>query len=92
MTEGKNTSALKDSELDGVTGGAMSAGETMICIANALLYKNNPAGNHFRSASEALEHVAGGTPVKLYEYGAKYCKVVCGGKIGWIETAMLGKH
>jgi hypothetical protein len=89
MTEGKNTSALKDSELDGVSGGVMSPGAAMICMVNAPLYKANPAGNHFRSASEALEHVAGGTPVKIYEYGAKYCKVVCGGKIGWIETDLL---
>ena len=92
MTEDKKMRAFSDSELEDVTGGAMSAGETMICIANTPLYKSNPAGNHFRSASEALEHIVSGTPVKLYEYGAKYCKVICSGKIGWIETALLGKQ
>ena len=90
--EGKNMSALSDSELDGISGGVASPGATMICIVNAPMYKSNPAGNHFRSASDTVENVVSGTLVKVYEYGAKYCKVVCGGKIGWIETALLGKQ
>ena len=76
-------------ELDGVSGGVASPGAGMVCMAAAPLYKSNPAGNQFRSQADILDTVQPGATVKLFEYGAQYCKVICNGKIGWIETDLL---
>ena len=87
MIEKKTT--LTDDELDSVSGGAASPGAVMVCTSAAPLYTSNPAGNHFRSAVNATDTVQPGSTVRLYEYGTQYCKVVCNGKIGWVETAFL---
>ncbi len=87
MSEKKN--ALTDEELDGVSGGVTSPGAGMVCMAAAPLYKSNPAGNQFRSKAEVVDNVEPGATVKLFEYGRQYCKVICNGKIGWIETDHL---
>ena len=87
MNEKKTT--LTDDALDGISGGAASAGATMVCTAAAPFYSSNPAGNHFRSTVSAQDTVQPGSTVRLFEYGPKYCKIICNGKIGWVETAFL---
>ena len=81
--------ALSDDELDSISGGAASPGAVMVCTSAAPLYASNPVGNHFRSAVNATDTVQPGSTVRLYEYGTQYCKVVCNGKIGWVETVFL---
>ncbi|MBQ7692566.1 MAG: hypothetical protein IJT29_03035 [Oscillospiraceae bacterium] len=81
--------ALNADELGSISGGVASPGAVMVCTAAAPLYESNPLGNHFRSTTQATDNVQPGTSVKLYEYGTRYCKVICNGKVGWIETAFL---
>ena len=81
--------ALGEDVLGSISGGAASPGAAMVCTSAAPLYASNPAGNHFRSTVSALGTLQPGSTVKLYEYGAQYCKVISNGKIGWVETAVL---
>lgn len=85
-------SALSDDALDSVSGGAASPGAVMVCTTAAPLYTSNPVGNHFRSTVNASDALQPGSLVKIYEYGARYCKVICSGKIGWVETACLANN
>ena len=80
---------LSEEEMGSVSGGAASPGAVMVCTAAAPLYKSNPAGNHFRSTSDAFDTLQPGSVVKIYEYGTQYCKVVSNGKIGWVEASKL---
>lgn len=81
--------ALSEEELSGVSGGVASPGAVMACKTIATLYKNNPAGTHFRSAANTLGTLQPGTTVKLFAYGPQYSKVVGNGQVGWVETASL---
>ena len=80
---------ISEDVLDGISGGAASPGAAMVCTAAAPLYGSNPAGYHFRSAADTSGTVQPGAVVKIFEYGAKYCKVVSNGKVGWVETVFL---
>ena len=81
--------ALTEDELSSISGGVSTPGAAMVCTVPAALYSSNPAGSHFRSTSGTLDTVQPGAVARLYEYGTQYCKVVCNGKVGWIETAAL---
>ena len=89
MSKNENMLPLDDQLLDTVGGGTAVPGSMMVCVANAPLYTANPAGNQNRSAAGIADTVPAGTSVKLFEYGAKYSKVIANGKVGWIETALL---
>lgn len=89
MNRDQNMLPLENEVLDVVTGGAAKPGSVMVCTANAPLYEGNPAGSNYRSTAVPKDTVPAGMTVKLYEYGAKYSKVIANGNIGWIETAFL---
>lgn len=89
MSKNENMLPLDDQLLDTVGGGTAVPGSMMVCVANAPLYTANPAGNQKRSATGIVDTVPAGMSVKLFEYGAKYSKVIANGKVGWIETALL---
>ena len=80
---------LNEETADIISGGVAAPGAAMICTAATPLYASNPAGDHFRSTVNTTGTVQPGSVVKLFEYGAKYCKIISDGKVGWIETAFL---
>lgn len=84
-----NKTAINDEELDNISGGVATPGAVMVCTVPATLFAGNPAGGRYRSEAGKLDTVQPGTIARLYEYGTQYCKVVCGGKVGWIETSAL---
>lgn len=89
MTKNENMHALEEDVLDTVSGGAAAPGSVMMCTMEATLYEANPTGGQFRSEPKIKGTVTAGTPVKIYEHGTRYSRVIANGVIGWIENSCL---
>jgi len=89
MNDTIKNNALRDNDLENVSGGAVNPGAVMVCVSNAPIYGSNPAGNHFRTTVKPADTIPAGSTVKVFEYGTQYSRVVSNGKTGWIETALL---
>ncbi len=89
MTKNENMFSLEEEVLDAVSGGVGAPGSVMICTADAPLYIANPAGGQNRNAPAVMDTVPAGTPVRIFEHGTQYSKVIANGKIGWTENVFL---